>query len=286
MWLSKMRNLFRRDRIEREMEDGLRFHLEMQIEENGRRGMSPADARYAALRCLGGINQTKVKSPIDRPKAAARVRRSACQWAPRPQPKYQLNAPGKLRMSTGSPSLTRSLALSLLTVWIASLFCFYFLEFRARLLVRTLGWPLTFLVIGSAYPILVAFPLSRLVSTRPRKNFVIAFCIVFMSALVLLGTIFMLVGGLVGAYGGGMFAIGFLGSAISYYLSPRSKFVWMGLLLACWVFVGDFAGYNLSNLLGGLGGIVAYASIYSVFLGSGIGALLWHTQTRREITRK
>jgi hypothetical protein len=52
----------------------------------------------------------------------------------------------------------------------------------------------------------------------------------------------------------------------------------IGLSLACWTFVGDYLGYNARNLLGGPAGMMTYASIYGVFLGSGLGALLWHVQ--------
>jgi predicted permease len=46
-------------RAERELEEEIRTHLEMQIEDNLRRGMNAADARYAALRKFGGVEQMK-----------------------------------------------------------------------------------------------------------------------------------------------------------------------------------------------------------------------------------
>ena len=58
-WLSKIRTLFHRPQLEIQMEDELRFHLEKQIEQNIARGMSPEDARYAALRTFGNITQVK-----------------------------------------------------------------------------------------------------------------------------------------------------------------------------------------------------------------------------------
>jgi hypothetical protein len=51
--------LFSRERNEWEMDAELPFHLEMQIEENIRRGMSPREARCAALRSFGGVDQIK-----------------------------------------------------------------------------------------------------------------------------------------------------------------------------------------------------------------------------------
>src|SRR5713226_8955757 len=51
--------LFRRSRLEREMEEEVRFHLEMKIRENLEAGMSPEEARYDALRRFG--NRTRVQ---------------------------------------------------------------------------------------------------------------------------------------------------------------------------------------------------------------------------------
>jgi len=57
--LSRFVGLFRRGLLEQELEDEVRSHLEMLEEENLRRGMPPEEARYAALRSFGGVNQTK-----------------------------------------------------------------------------------------------------------------------------------------------------------------------------------------------------------------------------------
>jgi predicted permease len=51
--------LFRRSRLERELDEELRSHLEMLTEENLRKGMSPEEARYAALRGFGGVERVK-----------------------------------------------------------------------------------------------------------------------------------------------------------------------------------------------------------------------------------
>src|SRR5499426_3540185 len=55
-WLLSMT---RRGRLEREMEEEMRFHLEMQIEQNLSSGMAAEEARYAARRQFG--NQTWLK---------------------------------------------------------------------------------------------------------------------------------------------------------------------------------------------------------------------------------
>jgi hypothetical protein len=46
----------------------------------------------------------------------------------------------------------------------------------------------------------------------------------------------------------GMLAVWFFGCAISYYLNPRSKFLLIGLLPACWTFVGDYTAYDTRDL--------------------------------------
>ena len=53
----RLRSLARRQRVERELDRELRFHLERQIDENRAGGMPPAEARRAALRQLGGLAQ-------------------------------------------------------------------------------------------------------------------------------------------------------------------------------------------------------------------------------------
>ncbi len=62
-WKEKLRlrwrSLVRRGRVERELDDELRFHLDQQIAENLAAGMSAKDARYAARRAVGAIEQVK-----------------------------------------------------------------------------------------------------------------------------------------------------------------------------------------------------------------------------------
>jgi predicted permease len=57
--LTAVRGLAQRRRAEREMDEELRFHVEMEIESNIARGLSPAEARRVALRDFGGVVQTK-----------------------------------------------------------------------------------------------------------------------------------------------------------------------------------------------------------------------------------
>jgi predicted permease len=56
---ARLCGLFRKGKSEGELEEELHFHVEMQTEENLRRGMSPEEARTAALRKFGGVEQAK-----------------------------------------------------------------------------------------------------------------------------------------------------------------------------------------------------------------------------------
>ena len=53
----RLRALVHRAREDRELEEELRFHLEMEVEENLGRGLSPAEARRQAVLRLGGVTQ-------------------------------------------------------------------------------------------------------------------------------------------------------------------------------------------------------------------------------------
>ena len=52
-------NLFRRERLERELDAELQAYLELDVEENVRRGMAPKEARRVALARLGGAEMVK-----------------------------------------------------------------------------------------------------------------------------------------------------------------------------------------------------------------------------------
>lgn len=53
----RLRSLFKRQRVEQELDKELRFHIEQQIEENRAAGMTAEEARLAAVRAVGGIAQ-------------------------------------------------------------------------------------------------------------------------------------------------------------------------------------------------------------------------------------
>ena len=55
----RVRSLLRKDRVELELSEELRFHFNHLLNENLTHGMTPEDARYAALRELGGVDQIK-----------------------------------------------------------------------------------------------------------------------------------------------------------------------------------------------------------------------------------
>lgn len=55
----RLRSLFQRSRIERELDDELQFHLEQRIAHEISLGKTPEQARYAALRAMQGMEQQK-----------------------------------------------------------------------------------------------------------------------------------------------------------------------------------------------------------------------------------
>jgi len=56
---SRFRGFFRRRQAESDLDAEVRAHLEMLTEENVRRGMTLEEARRAARREFGGVEQTK-----------------------------------------------------------------------------------------------------------------------------------------------------------------------------------------------------------------------------------
>src|SRR5512135_3168638 len=55
----RLRSIFRRRRADQELDEELAFHLEMKIEEGIAQGLPPDEARYRALRAMGGLAQRK-----------------------------------------------------------------------------------------------------------------------------------------------------------------------------------------------------------------------------------
>jgi len=55
----RLRSIFHKNRAELELGEELQFHLQNQIDEYVAQGMNPKEARHAALRSLGGIEQAK-----------------------------------------------------------------------------------------------------------------------------------------------------------------------------------------------------------------------------------
>jgi putative ABC transport system permease protein len=59
IFASRLAALFRKGRLEQELDEELRSHLEMLVKENMWKGMPPEEARYAARRSFGGVEQVK-----------------------------------------------------------------------------------------------------------------------------------------------------------------------------------------------------------------------------------
>ena len=55
----RLRSILRRNRVEQELDEELRFHLENKIEEGIAQGLTRKEARYRALRAMDGLDQRK-----------------------------------------------------------------------------------------------------------------------------------------------------------------------------------------------------------------------------------
>jgi predicted permease len=64
--LVRFNSLFRRNRLDSDLDEELRAHIDLAIAENLKRGMSPEDARTAALRAFGGLTQTRESYRVQR----------------------------------------------------------------------------------------------------------------------------------------------------------------------------------------------------------------------------
>jgi len=57
--LARLRGLFLKRKLDDDLAEEIESHLEMQIEDNIRQGMSPEEARHLAMRKFGGVDQMK-----------------------------------------------------------------------------------------------------------------------------------------------------------------------------------------------------------------------------------
>ena len=63
-WFRRLRVVTSKERTARELDEELQFHLERQVEENIAAGMPPGEARRAALREFGGMDQPQGRVPL------------------------------------------------------------------------------------------------------------------------------------------------------------------------------------------------------------------------------
>ncbi|HEY1109072.1 MAG TPA: ABC transporter permease [Opitutaceae bacterium] len=64
--LRRLRTLFRKQALDADLSDELRLHLELRVQRNIEAGLSPDEARQAALRAFGGVEQIKERCRDER----------------------------------------------------------------------------------------------------------------------------------------------------------------------------------------------------------------------------
>lgn len=65
--LRRLYALFRQEKLDAEMSEEMRAHLDYLAAEHEKRGLAPDEARYAALRSFGGVEQVKTRARKQRP---------------------------------------------------------------------------------------------------------------------------------------------------------------------------------------------------------------------------
>ena len=59
---ARLRALLRKSKMERELDEELRYHIEQQTEQNIRLGIDPEEARHNARKAFGSVEQAKERS--------------------------------------------------------------------------------------------------------------------------------------------------------------------------------------------------------------------------------
>ena len=179
-------------------------------------------------------------------------------------------------------SLKRSVATGALGFGAVSLCVFATVAFGERwtytnlgLLGAYLAWTALFIVLGGAV-------LGTLVEGRwELPKFYILFAAAFFAyAIAWVGAYFVL-RGVVGEWVGSLLGSIFMALVFAAGFGAMSAIVKLSVLLFVTNSIGYFLGSALNDYFGGREGMLLWGAAYGLFLGAGIGAVLWFAQKER-----
>ena len=176
-------------------------------------------------------------------------------------------------------SFSRSVMTAALGFAAVSLCVFATVAFGERWMYTNLGllgaylaWTALFIVLGGAV-------LGTLVDGRwALPKFYILFAAAFFAyAIGWIGAYFIL-GGVVGEWVGSLLGAIFMALVLAAGFRAMSDMVKFVILLFVANSIGYFLGSALNNYVGGREGMLLWGAAYGLFLGAGIGAVLWVAQ--------
>ena len=177
------------------------------------------------------------------------------------------------------PSLTHSVITGALGFGAVSLCVFASVAFAERWMYMNLGllgaylaWTGLFIVLGGAV-------LGSLVEGRwELPKFYILFAAAFFAYAIAWVVAYFVLPGMVGEWVGSLLGSIFMALVFARGFGAMSAIVKLSVLLFVANSIGYFLGSALNDYFGGREGMLLWGAAYGVFLGAGIGAVIWFAQ--------